>query len=353
MAVILRALALLSVSGASFALFVQELQDSWLTPFITANTLTLPNRQRLIIGMADRRRGRRRRRPARPVEQRPPAEPHRAPACARSSCSASFPRCATPAAWPNALNLVRRHRRLPAAGRAAVPHGPRRRGGTPRSRVRDVRDGSRDRWAVLVPERVRRWLPPLIVLAAVIGYAVYMSVFTLRMHGRFQTYNFDLGQYDNIFWSTAARLPAARFPAGADQELARAAQPRVAVGVLPAAVLRASSRAPRPCSSFSRASWASARSLFIASPRGGCRGRTRRSSRSSTCCYPPMHGMQFYDFHMQPIGLDLRAVRHRLRRRPALLAVRARLRRSPSPVARTSPSGWRSWARSWCCPAIA
>ena len=51
MAVILRALALLSVSGASIALFVQELSDSWLTSFITANTLTLANRQRLIIGM--------------------------------------------------------------------------------------------------------------------------------------------------------------------------------------------------------------------------------------------------------------------------------------------------------------
>ena len=52
MAVILRALALLSVSGASFALFAQELQDSWLAPFIAANTLSLADRQRLIIGMA-------------------------------------------------------------------------------------------------------------------------------------------------------------------------------------------------------------------------------------------------------------------------------------------------------------
>src|SRR4051794_3233023 len=52
MAVVLRALALLSVCGASIALFVQELLGSWVTAFVAANTLSLANRQRVITWMA-------------------------------------------------------------------------------------------------------------------------------------------------------------------------------------------------------------------------------------------------------------------------------------------------------------
>ena len=61
---------------------------------------------------------------------------------------------------------------------------------------------------------VRRWWPPIVVVCAAFGYAIYFSVFTLRMHGRFQTYNFDLGQYDNIFWSTLHGHPLRDYPLG-------------------------------------------------------------------------------------------------------------------------------------------
>src|SRR4029453_3620867 len=69
-------------------------------------------------------------------------------------------------------------------------------------------------WRSLLPRRLRRWLPFAIVLAAAIGYAIYFSIFTLRIHGRFQTYNFDLGQYDNIFWSTLHGYPMRDAPLG-------------------------------------------------------------------------------------------------------------------------------------------
>src|SRR4029453_1940401 len=72
-------------------------------------------------------------------------------------------------------------------------------------------------WRSLLPRRLRRWLPFAIVLAAAIGYGIYMSVFTLRMHGRFQTYNFDLGQYDNLFWNLLHGHPLRMSPLGLDK----------------------------------------------------------------------------------------------------------------------------------------
>ena len=54
---------------------------------------------------------------------------------------------------------------------------------------------------------VRRWGPVAIVVGGAIFYAVYMSIFTIWSHRRFGTYNYDLGQYDNIFWSTLHGKP--------------------------------------------------------------------------------------------------------------------------------------------------
>src|SRR4026208_366096 len=52
MAVILRALVLLALSGASLALFVQALIGDWVRGFVMSNALSMPNRQRLLVGMA-------------------------------------------------------------------------------------------------------------------------------------------------------------------------------------------------------------------------------------------------------------------------------------------------------------
>src|SRR5262249_46821282 len=51
MAAVLRALTLLGLTGASCALFVQEIIGEWLGPFVASNTMTLANRRRLLIGM--------------------------------------------------------------------------------------------------------------------------------------------------------------------------------------------------------------------------------------------------------------------------------------------------------------
>ena len=52
MAVVLRALTLLGLMGASCAMFVQELMGDWTRQFVTGNVMTLPNRTRLLVGMA-------------------------------------------------------------------------------------------------------------------------------------------------------------------------------------------------------------------------------------------------------------------------------------------------------------
>src|SRR4026209_1499819 len=105
MAVILRALVLLALSGASLALFVQELIGDWVRGFVMSNALSMPNRQRLLVGMAvgalvgavtgllvlwrkDTRRLRR---------VGPPLSP--------LSPLGRLPQLCDSAAWPNALNV--------------------------------------------------------------------------------------------------------------------------------------------------------------------------------------------------------------------------------------------------------
>ena len=119
MAVALRALTLLGTDGASCALFVQELIGDWLPPFVSANTLTLANRQRLLAGMAWARVS------------------ASSPGC--SSCGArtpagcaAWPTCSRPrSCWAAPRSASRppgrpaqrrpRPRRVSAAGRAPVP----------------------------------------------------------------------------------------------------------------------------------------------------------------------------------------------------------------------------------------
>src|SRR5204863_8155779 len=79
-------------------------------------------------------------------------------------------------------------------------------------------DGYAPWWRQIVPPRLKRWLPPLLVIAGALAYGIYFSVYTLRMHGRFQTYNFDLGQYDNIFYNTLHGYPLRDWPLGLMQD---------------------------------------------------------------------------------------------------------------------------------------
>jgi uncharacterized membrane protein len=295
MAVVLRALALLGVAGASLSLFFQELFGLWwLNAFVSENVLSLPNRHRLLIamglgvfggllvGLVALQRG-----------------PALLARIARLSAPVILlglvPPLCVPTAWASPLSAAlvmsafvligERLFRMAYAAGAGV--------GDP-STVRAV-----DR--TKLPPWLRKWGPPVAVGAAALGYATYMSVFTLRMHGRFQTYNFDLGQYDNIFFNTLHGHPLRDTPLGFDRnwEELRGHASLSVFFLLPIYAL-----------------WPGAKILLIIQ---SCvlglgaiplyRFASRRLPRSYAAAlavaylfYPPMHGLQFYDFHFQPIA---------------------------------------------------
>ena len=51
--------------------------------------------------------------------------------------------------------------------------------------------------------RAVKWLPFAIVMAGVVGYAVYFSVITIQNHFRLQTMGYDLGIENNLVWNAA------------------------------------------------------------------------------------------------------------------------------------------------------
>ena len=213
MAVVLRALTLLGVTGASCALFVQELIGDWVRAFVSANTMSMHNRTHLLVGMAagagvgvivgllvywlrDERRL------------------HRiSHLLAPAMLIGLVPQLTDHQAWSNTLNiclvlgvfilLAERLYRMCLGALAATPPG-----------ATVPTDSDPSWWKTVVPPRVRQVLPPLLVVLGALAYGTYFSIFTLRMHGRFQTYNFDLGQYDNIFWSTLHGYPMRDWPLG-------------------------------------------------------------------------------------------------------------------------------------------
>ena len=152
-----------------------------------------------------------------------------------------------------------------------------------------------------VPELARRWGPAAFVAACAAGYAVYMSVFTLRMHGRFGTYGYDLGQMDNVFWSTLHGHPMHDAPLGLVDdwsELRNHADLSTFV-FLPLYALKPGA----PTLLVIQASVLGLGAIPL------YRFASRRLSRGAACLiavayllYPPMHGLQFYDFHFQPIA---------------------------------------------------
>jgi uncharacterized membrane protein len=298
MAVVLRALALLSVAGASFALFVQELigSSSWLPAFVSANSLSLPNRHQLLLGMAlgvlggvvvgllALQKG-----------------PERAARWSRLAAPgilvALVPPLFSPSAWPNPLEaalvmsafvlLGERLVRMALTADGAATPGP-----TPPAALVDK---------ITLPSAVRRRLPTIVVGAAALGYAIYMSVFTLRMHGRFQTYNYDLGQYDNIFFNTMHGHPLRDTPLGFDRnwEELRGHASLSVFFLLPIYALFPGAKILLVIQSCVLGLGAIPLYRFA----------SRRLPRSTAAViavaylfYPPMHGMQFYDFHFQPIA---------------------------------------------------
>jgi uncharacterized membrane protein len=298
MAVVLRALTLLGVIGASCALFVQEMVGDWVRAFVSANTMSMHNRTHLLVGMAAgagvgvivgllvfwRRDERRLQRLAHLL--------------APAMLIGLVPQLTDRQAWTNTLNIclvlgvfVLLAERLYRISLGALAETP------PNSAV----DAPPSWWTTLVPPRVRRVLPPVLVVLGALAYGIYFSIFTLRMHGRFQTYNFDLGQYDNIFWSTMHGYPMRDWPLGLTKnwtELRNHASLSVFV-LLPFYAIKPGGATLLVIQSFVVALGAIPLYRFT----------TRRLPRVyavviafAYLLYPPTHGMQFYDFHFQPIA---------------------------------------------------
>jgi uncharacterized membrane protein len=152
-----------------------------------------------------------------------------------------------------------------------------------------------------VAAALRRWGPLAAVVAGAILYAIYMSVYTVWSHRRFGTYNYDLGQYDNIFWSTLHGKPLRCTPLNLDaswSELRNHAELTVLLlvpfyAIHPGAEMLLIMQATIlglgaiPIYRFAARRLPRSHAMVLA---------------AAYLLYPPLHGGNFYDFHFQPIA---------------------------------------------------
>ncbi len=163
---------------------------------------------------------------------------------------------------------------------------------------------ARDRLRVLgrrVPPVLRRHGPLMTVVAMAIFYTVYMSVYTIRNHHRFNSYTWDLGQINNQFYNFLHGHPfrcTALIREGDWSELRNHAEAAMFF-LLPLYAV-----------------WPAAETLLVlqAVLLGGAglflyRFSVRRISplmavalTGAYYLYPPLHGAQFFDIHFQPVA---------------------------------------------------
>jgi uncharacterized membrane protein len=148
--------------------------------------------------------------------------------------------------------------------------------------------------------RARR-ISTAVTLSAVAGYGIYVSRYTLFQHWRFQTYNFDLGQYDNIFWNALHGRPMVCTPLGAFKNWSSLGghADLGAFFLLPFYAIYPHAETLLIMQSVLLGLGAIPIYLFAA--------RRLPPSYASVLaiCYllfPPLHGANFYDFHFQPIA---------------------------------------------------
>jgi uncharacterized membrane protein len=151
------------------------------------------------------------------------------------------------------------------------------------------------------PSSGQRRFATAIVFLATAGYAIYFSIFTLFAHWRFQTYNFDLGQYDNIFWNVLHGRPMVCTPLGESAIWSSlgghadlgafflvpfyAIYPHAEGLLVMQAVILAAGAIPIYFFALRRLAPFYACALALA-----------------YLFYPPLHGSNFYDFHFQPVA---------------------------------------------------
>jgi uncharacterized membrane protein len=151
------------------------------------------------------------------------------------------------------------------------------------------------------PPWLARHLPLLLVLAGVAFYAFYIGKYTVYQHRKFGTMGYDLGQYDALVYSTLKGLPMRCSPLGMEEPWS-SMKGHADLGiawVLPFYALKPGAEAllvfqavvlalgALPLFLFSRRWLPDWWALVVA---------------YAYLCYPPLHGANFYDFHLQPIG---------------------------------------------------
>jgi uncharacterized membrane protein len=286
---LLRALLLLGVVGASIAMFVQVLRTSPLEGFVLGNGLALADRIKLVVSMLvaaaaaagagyayARRRG----------TERLQRFAH---VLAPLGLVGLVPSLCTPAGWHDPVNAA-----LAIAAFVLLAEGALRLSFAASSGAGSFALG-------LVPPVARRWAPLAAVTAGALAYALYMSIETLWMHGRFQTYGYDLGQYDNVFYSTLHGHPLRCSPFGCYtdwSELAGHADLSTFF-FLPFYALHPG--APALLVLQSCALGLGAIPIYRFAARRIPRGYAAVLALAYLL-YPPLHGLQFYDFHMQPMA---------------------------------------------------
>jgi uncharacterized membrane protein len=151
------------------------------------------------------------------------------------------------------------------------------------------------------PSRARLSLGLAAIVAASAFYAIYMSVFTIYMHRRFATFGYDLGQYDNVFWSTLHGHPLRCSPLNLVfdwQDIGNHADLSVFF-LIPFYAIRPNAETLLVMQACILGLGAIPLYLFAA----------RRLPTFYACAlaigyllYPPLHGSNFYDFHFQPVA---------------------------------------------------
>jgi uncharacterized membrane protein len=152
-----------------------------------------------------------------------------------------------------------------------------------------------------VPGAARRWAPPVVVAVATLGYALYMSHYTVLNHHRFNTSS-DLGIYDNQLWQALHGHPFHSSPMlrhEGDWSVLKTHAELSMYALLPFYAVRPGPETLLVLQSFLLAAGAIPIYRFAA----------RRLPRPTACIlalayllYAPLHGANFYDFHFQPLG---------------------------------------------------
>jgi uncharacterized membrane protein len=144
----------------------------------------------------------------------------------------------------------------------------------------------------------RRHWPVIFLAAAVAAYVAYMIFFTLRSHAKFNTFNWDLGQLDNEFFNDLHGRPFRSTPLireGNWSELRDHAEFSV-FALLPFYALHPAASTLLVLQSVLLGAGAIPLYRFAA------RRLPAPHALLVTLAYlvyPPLHGAQFFDFHMQ------------------------------------------------------